>query len=156
MKRIIYLLFATGLLLTCSAALGQSEPAFPSPAFHWKCQSSDSLLNFHPATVAPLHFDSIPYAEDYTIVVVYKPIVDTEALVWRLVFADSGTTLMYYDNLGQLLSTTDPEGFSTFFEYDLLGRMRKRTHPDANTTKYDYDNAGNLMSEGTPLGEIFL
>ena len=89
MKRIIHLLFATGLLLTCSAALGQSEPAFPSPAFHWKCQSSDSLLNFHPATVAPLHFDSIPYAEYYTIVVVYKPIVDTEAMVWRLVFADS-------------------------------------------------------------------
>lgn len=89
MKQLYKLILATCLLLPYSVVLGQTGQRFPSPAFHWKCPSADSLLNFHPATIIPLHFDSIPYAEDYTIVVVYKPIVDTEATVWQLVFADS-------------------------------------------------------------------
>ena len=89
MKQLYKLILATCLLLPYSVVLGQTGQGFPTPAFHWKCPSADSLLNFHPATITPLHFDSIPYAEDYTIVVVYKPIVDTEATVWQLVFADS-------------------------------------------------------------------
>lgn len=89
MKQLHKLILATCLLLSCNIAQGQNVSGLPTPAFQWKCQSADSLLNFHPATIAPLHFDSIPYAEDYTIVVVYKPVVDTEAAVWQLVFADS-------------------------------------------------------------------
>lgn len=89
MKPIYKLILATCLLFPYCVVHGQVGQRFPSPAFHWKCPSADSLLNFHPATIAPLHFDSIPYAEDYTVVVVYKPVVDTEAAVWQLVFADS-------------------------------------------------------------------
>lgn len=89
MKPIYKLILATCLLLPYCVVQGQVGQGAPSPAFHWKCPSADSLLNFHPATVSPLHFDSIPYAEDYTVVVVYKPVVDTEATVWQLVFADS-------------------------------------------------------------------
>lgn len=89
MKQLYKIILAACLLLPYSVVLGQTGQGFPTPAFHWKCPSADSLLNFHPATITPLHFDSIPYAEDYTIVVVYKPIVDTEATVWQLVFADS-------------------------------------------------------------------
>lgn len=89
MKPIYKLILTTCLLLPYSVVLGQTGQGFPTPAFHWQCPSADSLLNFHPATITPLHFDSIPYAEDYTIVVVYKPVVDTEATVWQLVFADS-------------------------------------------------------------------
>ena len=89
MKQLCKLILATCLLLPYSVVLGQTAQGFPSPAFHWKCTSADSLLNFHPATTSPLHFDSIPYAEDYTVIVVYKPVVDTEATVWQLVFADS-------------------------------------------------------------------
>lgn len=89
MKQLYKLILATCLLLSCNIAQGQNVSGLPTPAFHWKCPSADSLLNFHPATITPLHFDSIPYAEDYTVVVVYKPIVDTEATVWQLVFADS-------------------------------------------------------------------
>ena len=89
MKPIYKIILATCLLLPYSVVLGQAGQGFPTPVFHWKCPSADSLLNFHPATITPLHFDSIPYAEDYTVVVVYKPIVDTEATVWQLVFADS-------------------------------------------------------------------
>lgn len=89
MKQLYKLILATCLLLPNSVVLGQTVQGFPTPAFHWKCPLADSLLNFHPATIAPLHFDSIPFAEDYTVVVVYKPVVDTEATVWQLVFADS-------------------------------------------------------------------
>lgn len=89
MKQLHKLILATCLLLSCNIAQGQNVSGLPTPAFQWKCQSADSLLNFQPATTSPLYFDSIPYAEDYTIVVVYKPVVDTEAAVWQLVFADS-------------------------------------------------------------------
>lgn len=89
MKPIYKLILATCLLFPYCVVLGQTAQEFPTPAFHWKCPSADSLLNFHPATITPLHFDSIPYAEDYTVVVVYKPVADTEATVWQLVFADS-------------------------------------------------------------------
>ena len=65
------------------------------------------------------------------------------------------TTLMHYDNLGQLDSVSDPEGFKTTYCYDMLGRMTKRVHPDAGETRYTYDNAGNLVEESNPLGEIF-
>ena len=61
---------------------------------------------------------------------------------------------MQYDNLGQLVSASDPEGFTTSYAYDMLGRMTKRTHPDAGTTRYTYDNAGNLLEEINPLGQI--
>ena len=89
MRHLNKLALAACLLLSYGIALGQTGQGLPSPAFHWKCPSADSALNFHPATTAPLLFDSIPYAEDYTVVVVYKPVVDTEATVWQLVFADS-------------------------------------------------------------------
>ena len=89
MKQIIKIFLSTCFLMSSNIVSGQTNQEFPSPAFHWKCPSANSMMNFHPATTTPLHFDSIPYAEDYTIVVVYKPVVDTEASVWQLAFADS-------------------------------------------------------------------
>lgn len=50
-------------------------------------------MNFNPATIVDsshtLVFDSLPYAKNYTMVVVYKPVVEAETAVWRLDF-DSG------------------------------------------------------------------
>lgn len=88
MKQIYKFVLATCFLLSYSIVQGQTAHGLPSPTFHWKCTASDSLLNFHPATVTSLFFDSIPYAEDYTVVVVYKPVVDTESTVWQLTFDD--------------------------------------------------------------------
>ena len=65
------------------------------------------------------------------------------------------TTLMHYDNLGQLDSISDPEGFKTTYCYDMLGRLTKRVHPDAGKTRFTYDNAGNLTKEINPHGQIF-
>ena len=62
MSPLYKLALAACLLLSYGIALGQTGQELPSPAFRWKCPSADSALNFHPATTAPLLFDSIPYA----------------------------------------------------------------------------------------------
>ena len=36
-------------------------------------------------------FDSIPFAKDYTVIVVYRPVADTETTVWEMGLADSCT-----------------------------------------------------------------
>ncbi len=65
------------------------------PTWQWRCDSGDATLDFNPAWVIdsnrPIVFDSIPYADNYTLVVVYKPLVDSEASVWKLTFGDSST-----------------------------------------------------------------
>ena len=67
----------------------------------------------------------------------------------------AATTLIHYDNLGQLEYTLDPEGFQTSYGYDNLGRLIYRNHSDAGITLYEYDPAGNITKETNPLGEIF-
>lgn len=52
MKPIYKLILAVCFLLSYNIALGQSVQGLPSPAFHWKCASADSLLNFQPATLS--------------------------------------------------------------------------------------------------------
>ncbi len=72
-------------------AQGQNSGILPTPAVHWQCTEGDTVFNFNPATTMPVQFDSIPSAESYTLIVVYKPLVDTEATVWSLSLADSTT-----------------------------------------------------------------
>ena len=79
------------LLATSPMAAGQGAAVTAgaaAPSWHWRCDSGGASLNFHPATLADgghaLVFDSVPYAAEYTMVVVYKPVADTEASVWRL------------------------------------------------------------------------
>lgn len=83
------IMFIACLMLFHTTLMAQVGIGTPVPTFHWRCMAGDSLLNFNPTAIGTLHFDSIPYAEDYTLVVVYKPIADTEALLWRLTFEDS-------------------------------------------------------------------
>ena len=65
-----------------------------TPAFHWRCSSGDVLINHNSAlrtTGGAIVFDSLPYARNYTVIVVYKPVADTESLVWQLSFGDSAS-----------------------------------------------------------------
>jgi len=82
MKQMYKFFIAACLLFSYAVAQGQA--GYPQAAFQWQCTTGDSLLNFHPATTSPLAFDSLPYAGDYTMIVVYKPVADTEAAVWSL------------------------------------------------------------------------
>lgn len=81
------------LALAYAAACQENVPAHTSipavtPTWQWRCSQGDAQLNFNPATLIDsshsLVFDSIPYAPNYTMVVVYKPVVATETTVWRL------------------------------------------------------------------------
>lgn len=87
LKQKIKLFIVVCIILPHAVALGQSD-SFPQPAYQWRCTDGNSLLNFNPTSVASQRFDSIPYAEEYTMVVVYKPVADTEAMAWRLSFGD--------------------------------------------------------------------
>ncbi len=63
------------------------------PTFWWRCSEGDSLLNFNNAKTIDsnntLVFDSLPYASDYTMVVVYKAIDSIETNVWQMEYTDS-------------------------------------------------------------------
>lgn len=66
------------------------------PTFRWYSATEDGLLNFNNAQVIDggthLVFDSLPYAKDYTLVVVYKSLDSAESGVWRLEYTDSLAT----------------------------------------------------------------
>ena len=70
MKNIKRILFTAGMLIGCSAAIGQTGSGkLPTPAFHWRCSAGNATLNHNPAmqvSSGAIVFDSIPYAKDYT------------------------------------------------------------------------------------------
>lgn len=59
-----------------------------TPTWQWRCADGDALLNFNPSRIIDssrtLVFDNVPYAREYTLMVVYKPVASGEASVWRL------------------------------------------------------------------------
>ena len=98
MRNILIIISFLGLLTITDTAVCQENGAFGSsvraevPTWQWRCDNGDALLNFNPARVVDsahtLVFDSIPYAKNYTMVVVYKPMVETESTIWRLGFGE--------------------------------------------------------------------
>lgn len=93
MKNIKRILFTAGMLIGCSAAIGQTGSGIlPTPAFHWRCSAGNAILNHNPAMQVSsdaIVFDSIPYAKDYTMIVVYKPVSGGETALWQMTFGDS-------------------------------------------------------------------
>ena len=79
----------------CLASLFSVElKAQTMPDFWWKCQDGDTTYNFNPAanmdSAGAVVFDSVPCAQSYTMIVVYKPLTDTaESAIWRLEYNDS-------------------------------------------------------------------
>ncbi|MGW4960625.1 RHS repeat-associated core domain-containing protein [Nonomuraea sp. NPDC004186] len=62
-----------------------------------------------------------------------------------------------YDDAGQLISTTDPRGYTTTFDYDKLGRQVRVTDPApdgqlAGTWVTEYDLAGEKLATVDPNG----
>ncbi len=55
-----------------------------------------------------------------------------------------GSTTIVYDQLGQKISTNDPNNIQTTYTYDMLGRLTSRNHPDAGVYTRSYDRANNL------------
>ncbi len=62
---------------------------------------------------------------------------------------DSSITFFEYSPIGELLHSTDADGYQTSYQYDMFGRLQSRFHPDAGETKMEYDLAGNLLRKQT-------
>lgn len=114
-------LLTARILLVCGAAVGQTD-SLPAATFHWRCGSgqfeSEVPLNHNPALRLAggesISFDSLPYARDYTMIVVYRPSAAHEADVWKMTYGDSdtrgltserivsdSTTIRYADQTGE-------------------------------------------------------
>jgi RHS repeat-associated protein len=61
-----------------------------------------------------------------------------------------------YDGVGNILSTTDPNGYTTTNNYDALNRRISITDPLGNTTTYDYANTGGLTCCGATGGSVLI
>ena len=75
------------------------------------------------------------------------------------------TTTKAYDWLGNLVSATDGNGYTTSYQYDALGRVKKQINPDGTSKNISYnvsqnsvtvtDENGNVTtSDYTPLGNL--
>lgn len=106
------------VLLLAFVKLADAQTAADGPLFHWRCTAGDSSLNFNPAAYGGgnMIFDSLPYAKEYTMIVVYKPVLDTETTIWHL---DYGAD----DN---------SRGFTT--EHILSGNVAIRYAPETDNT----------------------
>lgn len=99
MQNTLKMLHVLGLLMLSGIAVCQENSTSTVtagaavPIWQWRCSGGDALLNINPATIVDsshtLVFDSLPYAKNYTMVVVYKPVAETEASVWRMDFDTS-------------------------------------------------------------------
>lgn len=106
------------MLVATFTALGQ-EMRTVFPVWQWRCDSGNAVLNFNPAEIVdsthPLVFNNLPYAKNYTVVVVYKPIVKAEAAVWKIDYdtesvrslttehiISNNTTIRYTDSTGEV------------------------------------------------------
>ncbi|MDI1461343.1 ricin-type beta-trefoil lectin domain protein [Catellatospora sp. KI3] len=59
-----------------------------------------------------------------------------------------------YDNLGRLVTETDPLNNATTYVYDQLGRLAKTTAPDGGVTTMAYDAIGDPLSVTGPTGAV--
>ena len=85
------LLLITGILLLMHTGEAQAQLR---PVFWWQCDSGNVSYNFNSARLLSngqsIVFDSIPYYDEYTVIVVYHSMgEESEMPVWQLSFNDS-------------------------------------------------------------------
>ena len=59
-----------------------------------------------------------------------------------------------YDQYGQLIKATNPEGESSQLTYDSYGNITRVTDARGNSTTYEYDKMGNRIRATAPEGQI--
>jgi len=82
----------------------------------------------------------------------YDPLRRLSSVTQTLSSAAGGaiTTSYSYDNSGNLIAVTDPNGNTTSYVYDDFGAMVSQNSPVTGFTQYEYDFAGNLTSSVGP------
>ena len=67
---------------------------------------------------------------------------------------ESKTTTHSYDNLNRLISTTDPLGNTTEYTYDDRNNLLTLKDADENITQFEYDRNNRTIRETRPLGQV--
>ncbi|MDR0829315.1 MAG: hypothetical protein LBN95_04275 [Prevotellaceae bacterium] len=84
-----------------------------------------------------------------------KIYTDTRELQTQITSPLGAVTQFFYDGLGQLLQSKDPENHRTYFQYDDLGRKTRVEHPSRGISTWSYDGATEqVKQENNPLGSI--
>jgi YD repeat-containing protein len=78
--------------------------------------------------------------------------IATEAVVQA---ATARTTVYTYNNLGRVLSATDPSGAVQTYIYDAIGRQLEYSDQENKTWTYTYDAAGNRLTEKSPAVAVY-
>ena len=69
----------------------------------------------------------------------------------------SGRDFIYeYDDRGNLISTTTPDGDKFTYGYDERGNLILSVDPNGNKYVYEYDELGNKISVTYPDGDKFI
>lgn len=104
MKHIYRFILIVELLFFSASAMGQTGVAMPQPAFHWRCFEGDTLMNFNPCATRQQFFADVPYAEEYTMVAVYKIMDSSISTVWQMDY--SGGRILSLTSAGIVYDTT--------------------------------------------------
>ena len=72
-----------------------------------------------------------------------RPVTVTQ--VERRPDADNYTTVMSYDDVGNLISSTSPDGDTTINSYDSIGQLIMSKAPDGVVTTFGYDSRGHQV-----------
>ena len=112
-------------------------------------------MNFNPATIVDssraLVFDSLPYAKNYTMVVVYKPVVEKETAVWRLDF-DSGSVRGLTTE--HIISDNVTIRYSDTTTLTPIINTLRQTAPDSTAPYVSLTLGGDTLSSSVKVAEI--
>ena len=64
-------------------------------------------------------------------------------------------SVLEYDEKGNKISQTDPNGRKYTFEYDEKGNKISETYPNGRKYTFEYDEKGNMISETCPYGRKY-
>lgn len=112
-------------------------------------------MNFNPTTIVDsshtLVFDSLPYAKNYTMVVVYKPVVEKETAVWRLDF-DSGSVRGLTTE--HIISDNVTIRYSDTTTLTPIINTLRQTAPDSTAPYVSLTLGGDTLSSSVKVAEI--
>lgn len=121
------------------------------PTFWWQCPNGDSLLNHNNAMIVgrgnTIVFDSIPYAKDYTMVVVYKALDSIESLVWRTEYPNGWTVSTRGLTTKCIVSDTTTIRYSDGADREPIINTLRQTAPDS-VSPYIRIILGDTVSQG--------